>query len=120
MVLLWEVSDEFDVSDDQLVLQQQVLQELVFIRERSRVWTQDTVHQAIVICGDVNASSQLLRKAQRLQNTILRTWREDMTSRVDQHAITASHTERRTCAFVFGKTLFSLQLVWLWLQIIKL
>lgn len=31
MCVLWEVSDEFDVSDDQLVLQQQVLQELVFI-----------------------------------------------------------------------------------------
>lgn len=72
-VVLWEVGDEFDVGDDQFVLQQQVLQELVFIHERSRVRAQDTAHQVIIARGDVNASIELLRKAQRLQNTILPT-----------------------------------------------
>lgn len=74
--VLWEVCDESDVRDDQLVLQQQVFEEDVFLLQRDGLRAEQA-HQQLrtgtLQTGSTGTISWLLRKAQWLQYTVL-TW----------------------------------------------
>ena len=75
-LILWQVSDELDVCDDHLVLQQQVFEEDVFPLQRDGLGAEQT-HQQLCAgtlqTGSTGAVGRLLWKTQRLQYAVL-TW----------------------------------------------
>lgn len=72
--VLREVGDELDVGDDQLVLQQQVFEEDVFLQQGDGLGAEQT-HQQLragtLQAGSAGAISWLLRETQRLQDAVL-------------------------------------------------
>lgn len=72
--LLWQVGDESDVGDDQLVLQQQVFEKDIFLLRGDRLWTEQAHQQlcpgTLQICC-FSATFWLLWKTQRLQDAVL-------------------------------------------------
>lgn len=75
--ILSEVCDESDVSDDQLVLQQEVFEEDIFLLQRDGIRTEQA-HQQLCT-GSTGTIIWLLWKAQWLQYTVL-TWEDTHTS----------------------------------------
>lgn len=77
--ILWKVCDESDVGDDQLVLQQQVFEEDVFLLQTDRLGAEQT-HQQLCTgtlqtgtlqTGSTGAIRWLLWKTQWLQYAVL-------------------------------------------------
>lgn len=72
MSLLWEVCNEFDISNDQPVLQQQVFEEVVFLQQRDGLGTEQADQQfSAGKTGGTGAVSWLLWKTQWLQYAVL-------------------------------------------------
>lgn len=72
--VLWQVGDESDVGDDQLVLQQQVFEEDIFLLQGDGLQTEQANQQlrpGTLWTGCFSATCWLLWKTQRLQDTVL-------------------------------------------------
>lgn len=73
-VVLWQVSDQSDVADDQLVFQQKVFEEDVLLLQRDRLRTEEA-HQCLrsrtLQTGSTGAAGPLLWETQRLQDAVL-------------------------------------------------
>lgn len=73
-LLLWEVCNEFDVGDDELVLQQQVFEEDVLLRRGDRLGAEQADQRlgaGTSQTGNTGGVGRLLRKTQRLQDAVL-------------------------------------------------